>query len=50
MKILKAYINDAKMAAVLIPTASFVNLFTINAFITNAKNGRSTIGATVEIV
>jgi hypothetical protein len=48
--ILKAYKKEVKIAPTLMPTASLVNFFTINAFMTNAKNGRRTIGATVPIV
>ena len=49
-KILAEYKNDIKIAATLIPTASFSNLETINAFTTNARKGKRKIGATVQKV
>lgn len=49
-KILEAKKNDPRMAAQLKKTATFVNFFTINALIANAKKGSKTMGATVLIV
>ncbi|GAB4011053.1 MAG: hypothetical protein Fur0010_04780 [Bdellovibrio sp.] len=49
MKILAAYKKDPNIDKQLMVTANFVNFLTINAFITNAKKGRRTIGATFAI-